>query len=121
MHELSIAKNIIRIAREHLSSQEEAMLTKVRVRIGTFSTIVPELLQSGFEAAVDGTEMENAKLEIIVIPLRITCNTCGEMTEIEPVDFSCPVCSSNDVDIAGGNEIMIENLEISEPINHYES
>ncbi|MCG2588799.1 hydrogenase maturation nickel metallochaperone HypA [Rhodohalobacter sulfatireducens] len=118
MHELSIAKNIIRIAGEHLSPDEQALLTKIRVRIGKFSTIVPDLLQSGFEAAVDGTAMENAKLEITVIPLRVQCNSCGEVSEIEPVDFTCPVCCSNDVDVVEGNEIMIENLEITEPINH---
>lgn len=117
MHELSIAKNIIRIAGEHLSLREKRLLRKVRVRIGAFSTVVPELLQSGFEAAVDGTVMENAELEITVVPLRIECNTCGEIAEITPFDFTCPACSSNDVDIAEGNEIMIENLEISEPIN----
>lgn len=117
MHELSIAKNIIRIAGEHLSPREKELLRKVRVRIGVFSTVVPELLQSGFEAAVDGTVMENAELEITVVPLRIQCNSCGENREIEPLDFTCPDCSSNDVDIVEGNEIMIENLEISEPIN----
>lgn len=115
MHELSIAKNIVRIAGEHLSPGEEALLTTVRVRVGSFSTVVPELLQSGFKAAVDGTAMEHAVLEITVVPLRITCRTCGEASEIEPLDFSCPACSSKDVDVTEGTEILIENLELSEP------
>lgn len=121
MHELSIAKNILRIVKEHLTPDEEVYLTKIRVRIGRFSTIVPELLQSGFVAATDGTTLENAELEITVVPLKILCNTCGQQSEIEPVDFSCPVCSSTDVEIEEGRELIIDNLEISEPINQYES
>lgn len=118
MHELSIAKNIIRIAREHLSPEEEKCLTKIRVRIGKFSTIVPELLQSAFVAAIDGTPLENAELEISVIPLKIACNTCGQESVIEPIDFSCPVCSSSNVDVVEGRELIVDDLEISETINH---
>lgn len=118
MHELSIAKNIVRIAREHLSPEEEACLTKIRVRIGKFSTIVPELLQSGFKAAVDGTAMENTALEINIVPLKVSCNNCRQKSIIEPIDFSCPVCASSDVDIIEGRELIVDDLEISETLNH---
>ena len=114
MHELSIAKNIIRIAREHLTPDEEPRLKKICIRIGSFSTIVPEFLQSGFEAARDGTPISEAELEITIVPLQIRCNNCGYQTEIEPVDFTCPLCSSNDVDVIAGNEMTVDNLEISE-------
>ena len=114
MHELSIAQNIIRIAREHLTPEQEPRLQIVRVRVGVFSTIVPELLQSGFEAAKDGTAMTAARLEIMVVPLRIKCNNCGYETEIEPVDFACPLCTSTDIEIVAGDELTVVNLEISE-------
>lgn len=114
MHELSIAKNIITIAREHLTRDEETRLKKIKVRIGSFSTIVPELLQSGFSAAKDGTPIENSELDITIVPLRIKCNNCGHEEEIEPIDFSCSVCSSNDVEVIEGNDMIITDLEISE-------
>lgn len=114
MHELSIAQNIIRIAREHLAPDEEPRLQIIRVRVGAFSTIVPELLQSGFEAAKEGTLMSTAKLEITVIPLQIKCNNCGYETQIEPVDFTCPVCTSSDIAIMAGTELTVSDLQISE-------
>lgn len=114
MHELSIAQNIIRIVREYLTPDEQPHLQTIRVQVGAFSTIVPELLQSGFDAAKDGTLMSAAKLEITVIPLRIKCNNCGYETEIEPVDFTCPVCTSTDVDVMAGTELTVSDLEISE-------
>lgn len=114
MHELSIAQNIIRIAREHLTPDQEPRLQIIRVRVGAFSTIVPELLQSGFEAAKDGTPVSSATLEITVVPLRIKCNNCGYDAEIEPVDFTCPLCSSTDIEIVAGDELNVVNLEISE-------
>ncbi len=114
MHELSIAQNIIRIARENLTPDEEPRLQTIRVRIGAFSTIVPEFLQSGFDAAKDGTLMSSAQLKITVVPLRIKCSNCGHEAEIEPVDFACPVCASTDVDVMAGNELTVSDLEISE-------
>ena len=114
MHELSVAQNIIRIAREHLTPDQEPRLQIIRVRVGAFSTIVPELLQSGFEAVKDGTPMSTARLEIMVVPLQIKCNICGYETEIEPVDFACPLCSSTDIEIIAGDELTVVNLEISE-------
>ena len=114
MHELSIAQNMVKIINEHLTTEEAPRLQRVHIRVGTFSTVIPELLQSGFEAATDGTPFEGAQLEINVIPLRIACNQCGTESEIEPVDFTCPHCSSSDVEIIAGNELTIADLEISE-------
>lgn len=117
MHELSVAKNIIRIAREHLSPDEELRLTRINVHVGTFSTVVPELLQSGFEAATDGTPLAKTKLNITTIPLCIRCSSCGKEVEIEPIEFACPYCNSTDVEIVSGNELYIADLEISETLN----
>lgn len=114
MHELSIAKNIVKIVRDHLTPEEEVRLRRVNVRIGTFSTVVPDLLQSGFKAAIDDTPFPDAELDISIIPLRISCNHCGEESEIEPVNFTCPHCDSSNVEVISGNELTISDLEISE-------
>jgi len=114
MHELSVAKNIIRIAREHLAPEEEPFLKKICVRIGAFSTIIPEFLQSGFDAARDGTPLKNTELDITIVPLRIKCRNCNHETEIEPVDFVCPLCTSTDVEVVAGNEMIVTDLEISD-------
>jgi hydrogenase nickel incorporation protein HypA/HybF len=114
LHELSIAKNIIRIAREHLTPEEEPFLKKIHIHVGAFSTVVPEFLQSGFDAAKDGTPLENTELDITIIPLRIKCHKCDHETEIEPVDFVCPLCTSTDIEVVAGNELTVTDLEISE-------
>ncbi len=114
MHELSIAKNIIQLAREHLTAEEEVRLRTIKVNVGTFSTIVPAQLVFGFEAAREDTPLRQAELDITMIPLRIKCYSCGEETEIDPVDFICPSCSSPNIEIIAGNELTITDLEISD-------
>lgn len=114
MHELTIAKNIVNIVREQLTPEEEPRLRVITVRVGTLSTVVPELLQSGFEAAKDDTPIHRSKLDITVTPLRIMCNSCGKKAEIEPVEFTCPGCGSNEVKIISGTELTIGDLAISE-------
>ena len=118
MHELSVAKHIVDIVSEHLEPGEVCRVKRIHVQVGTFSTIVPDLLKSGFEAAVSETSMNRASLIIHPVPLSIQCNNCGYTREIEPVDFACPECGSTDVEILSGTELVISNIEIEEPISH---
>lgn len=115
MHELSIAKNIIQIARDHLTPDEEPRLTKIKVNVGSFTSIVPAQLLFGFEAAREETPFDGAELDITLVPLQIKCNACGHEAEIDPIDFFCPSCSSSDVQIVAGDELTITDLEISDP------
>lgn len=49
-----------------------------------------------------GTELEGASLDMVLVATRNTCRTCGRTTDAEDVLLACPDCGGLDIDFAGG-------------------
>ena len=109
MHELSIASAIAEIAGDHARGRR---ITRVEVRIGALRQVVPDALTFAFALLAEGTE-----LVIEHVPARVTCRACA--VESEPTDFpfGCASCGSVDVEVNGGDELLVDSLELEdEPI-----
>lgn len=67
MHELGImyhiVKQVVRIVKENDVEEVEAIV----LQVGEQSLVIPKYLHACFPAAVDGTVLENTKLEIEMI------------------------------------------------------
>lgn len=114
MHEMSIATEIIAIARasvpENVSGAE---IKQIYLKIGKFSTVIPANLRFCFEVAAHQSELKDTLLEIEEVPLTIRCRNCRfEERPDEPV-FLCSRCNSP-VDIISGNEMEVVSIEITE-------
>ncbi|MFH1051632.1 MAG: hydrogenase maturation nickel metallochaperone HypA [bacterium] len=116
MHELSVAANIIEIARQYLPENIIDCNIILKIQAGAFRNIMPELLLFSYKVLTEKTELEGSVLEIENIPLTVLCNGCGRISEIEPAFFFCPFCSSNEVEINTGNELQVKEIEIIENI-----
>jgi len=114
MHELSVAQDIIELARLYLPNQICFKNIYIRIEVGTFKNILPELLEFGFNVLTKDTELDGAKLVIEKIPLTVKCNDCGGISEIEPTFFYCSYCSGSNVEIKTGNELQVKEIEIIE-------
>lgn len=44
-------------------------------------------------------------------PLRARCLGCADAWELEEVPASCPACGGAEVDLVGGDELMLEWIE----------
>lgn len=115
MHELAIAESILKIAEEELRSHGCTRLKSLKVTVGVLSGVVPESLKFGFDALVRGTVHEGAALEIIPIPLKLRCGSCGaefegerEVGELSP----CPSCGEMlGHSVLTGKELQVSWLE----------
>jgi len=114
MHELSVAKDIIEIAQEYLPKNTNKSTIIIRVEVGAFKNILPELLEFSYKVLTENTNLEASILEIKNIPLTVLCSSCGKISEIEPTFFYCSFCSSNEVRIYTGNELRVREIEIIE-------
>ncbi|HVO76259.1 MAG TPA: hydrogenase maturation nickel metallochaperone HypA [Ignavibacteriaceae bacterium] len=113
MHELSIAEEIISIVRRYLTTENNSNVKTIRIKIGKLSNILPESLLFCFNASVEGTELEGAKLEMKYIPVTISCAECGENSNSEDYIFACPVCGSSKIKVLSGDELQIQEIEIN--------
>lgn len=112
MHELSVTENIINICSEEAEKNKAFKVREIKILVGEMTGLIPESIQYYFDIASIGTKVEGAKLNIIKVPLKIYCNECKNTSVIKRGVFTCPVCNGTDIKLLGGNEFMIESMEV---------
>jgi hydrogenase nickel incorporation protein HypA/HybF len=85
---------------------------EVRVHAGALQRIVPESLRACFERAAAGTSAADAALTIDEIPARIGCRRCPAQVELTIPPFVCARCGTSDVEFLGGDELVVESVEL---------
>ena len=111
MHELSISAAVVDTVAEHAAGRR---VTVVTMTVGAFRQVVPESLAFYFEIVARGTVCEGARLEQVVVPLRLGCSGCGEEWEPDIPAFRCPGCAGSDVELLRGDELEVESIEVEE-------
>lgn len=111
MHELSIAQEIIGIAEQYYSSDEDEKVKSIKVKIGKLQNVLPESLEFCFTALIPKSKMENATLMIEHIPIKLECKNCGDVSEQEGFLFACPKCGSSSINLISGNELTVSEIE----------
>ncbi|GAC1318674.1 MAG: hydrogenase maturation nickel metallochaperone HypA [Thermoleophilaceae bacterium] len=109
MHELSIADAIVTIARRHAAGRT---VTRVDVRVGHLRQVVADSLTFAFELTAAGTELEGAELAIEEVPATVRCGACGAEATLREFPPHCAACASFDVEVTGGEELLVDSLEL---------
>jgi hydrogenase nickel incorporation protein HypA/HybF len=110
MHELALAQSIAAIAEAHSSGRR---VEKVEVKVGHLRQVSPSALAFGFELVVKGTDLEGAELAIEQVPVRIACRACGDESALVGFPLTCPACGSGEVAVTGGDELLVEAVELA--------
>ena len=112
MHEMSIAQSVLEIVDETLSREKFNKLKEVVVQVGQLVAVVPDSLIFCFEALIEDTVYQGAKITVEIIPTRAVCNACRHEFEIREICFSCPRCESTEIRVTRGEELTISHLEV---------
>ena len=111
IHELSIAQSLLAIVQDESKKHGVSRVTRVHVRIGTLSAIVPEALSFSFEVISERTVAEGAALDIEVVSARGRCDDCNIDFKIDTSLFLCPQCGGIASEIISGKELEITHIE----------
>jgi hydrogenase nickel incorporation protein HypA/HybF len=111
MHELSIATAVLNTALKHAADRR---VTTVRLRAGAMRQVVPESLSFYFEIVARDTACEGATLELEQIEARLRCSACERRWSPQIPAFRCPDCGSADVEVAAGDELEVDYIEVEE-------
>ncbi len=111
MHELSVTQSILNICLEERKKRNFKFIKEINLCVGEFCGLVPNCINYYFEIISKGTVAENAKINIKKINAKIKCLDCLYEGEINK-DYICPLCSSLNFKILGGNEFYLESLEV---------
>jgi hydrogenase nickel incorporation protein HypA/HybF len=112
VHELSLIASVFDVLEEKAREHGAARVTKVVLKVGRMSGVVPDLLESAFDAYKKGTLAEGARLDIVIVPTKLRCPDCGGEAVREDTDFSCAACGSRRVEIVEGRELVVEKIEL---------
>ena len=112
MHELSLVASVFEILEDESRRHGAAKVTRVVLKVGVMSGVVPELLLSAFDMYKKGTLAETARLEIVPVPVKLRCPGCGGEAVREDADFSCAGCGSRRVEIVEGRDLFVETVDL---------
>jgi hydrogenase nickel incorporation protein HypA/HybF len=118
VHEFSICQGIIEVATAALGDLPRPLprVSRVTVRVGRLTAVVPDSLRHYFHLLTPGTALEGAALDIEEIPVRARCEDCGARFEIEVLSFSCPLCGTGLVELLSGRELQVLSLDTAEEV-----
>jgi hydrogenase nickel incorporation protein HypA/HybF len=111
MHELSIADAVVTIASRHAAGRR---VTRVDLKVGHLRQVVPDALAFAFELVAQGTPVEGAELVMEEVPATVRCRDCGGESVLEAFPAHCGACGALDVEVTGGEELLVESLELEE-------
>ena len=112
MHEMSLAEGIRQIVEEAGHSQGFGRVRTVVLEIGQLAAIEPDSLRFCFDAVMAGGLADGAALQIVQVPGRGWCLQCEVHVDIAELYDPCPRCGGYRVQVTGGTEMRVKELEI---------
>jgi hydrogenase nickel incorporation protein HypA/HybF len=110
MHEIGLCEGVLGVALEAAGGER---VKRVRLRVGRLLGVVPEVMDQAWEIVSEGTDAAGSKVELVDVPVRIRCRACGQDTEAQETPVSCAQCGSPDVEILSGEELLVEEVELT--------
>jgi hydrogenase nickel incorporation protein HypA/HybF len=107
VHEFGIAERVLDTVRRRAAGRQ---VSRVRVRAGIRHGIDGPAMAQAFRFVAQGTEAAGAALDLVTVPARITCRTCGRRTDAYDALACCPGCAGDAIDWSGGDELVLESL-----------
>jgi hydrogenase nickel incorporation protein HypA/HybF len=112
MHELGLCASIVDAIERRAGNRPVA---RVRIRVGRLHHVHPEAFDQSFAVAAMGSVAEDAVAELVLLPVSVRCSSCGTTTESDELPPACPECAGVDLEVVGGDELILESLEYREP------
>lgn len=118
MHEVSIARSILKIVEESVPSEDLRHVQRINVKIGAGAGVMAGSVEFSFRALASQTALSSASLHIENTPFVIRCHACGAVSTVDPYITLCPKCFSGSTEIRSGTELQIVSIELAE--EHHE-
>ena len=112
MHELSICEGIVQVLEDQALTHDYQRVKTVWLEIGSLAGIELEALRFSFPIATRNTLAAEARLEIIETRGQAWCLPCARTVAIRQRFDACPACGSYQLQVTGGEEMRIKELEV---------
>ena len=112
MHEMALCEGVVQVLEEYARKQGYSRVTTVWLEIGDLAGVEVEAMRFGFDVVTRGTLAEGAQLQIIERPGEAWCLQCAKTVPVKQRFDACPDCGSYQLQVTGGEEMRIKELEV---------
>jgi hydrogenase nickel incorporation protein HypA/HybF len=112
MHEMSLAEGVLQLIEDSSRTQNFSRVKTVWLEIGQLAGVEVEAMKFCFEAVVNDSIAQGAELVIIELPGQAWCLHCAEVVNVKALFDACPKCGSHQVQVTGGNEMRVKELDV---------
>lgn len=110
MHELGVVFEVSRTVLDFAEKNGLTKIDKVVLQIGELSSMIPKYIEACYPAAVDGTLLQDTKLEIEILPGNVICKKCNTVFNLLKNNGKCPDCTNGYWELLSGKEFMIKEI-----------
>ncbi len=100
------------LAEEQARKAGATAITRVGLRLGVVSGVVPEAMEFAFDILKRDTMAKDASLEMECVPGEFRCSACDARILLREARFICPECQGLLMIGGGGMEMELSHLEI---------
>lgn len=111
MHEMAMAKGIIKIVNAEMKKAGHKRLKSLKVRVGEALAVDHQSLLFAFDACVKDTTLEGAKLDIEDAPITGVCSGCKKEFGADLFLSACPKCGVSQIEYTKGDELDVVSME----------
>lgn len=112
MHEFGLCQSILATVEGRSAGHR---VTGVRVRIGSLHQVYTDAFGKAFAMVAQGSVADGAELDLVVVPVRTYCRACGDESTSQGHLTMCPRCGSLEVEMEGGDDLILETLVLKAP------
>ncbi len=112
MHEMSLCEGILQVLEDNAKTQGYTRVKTVWLEIGGLAGVELEAMRFSFDVVTNGTLANGANLQIMELPGVAWCMQCSKTVTVNQRFDSCPDCGSYQLQVTGGEEMKIKQLEV---------
>ncbi len=110
LHELGVVIEVVKTIEKIVKEQQLTKIHTLVLQIGELSSMIPMYIEQCYPAAVDGTILQDTKLEIEILPGNGICKHCNRVFNLIENHKKCPNCGSDHWEILSGREFFIKEV-----------
>jgi hydrogenase nickel incorporation protein HypA/HybF len=112
MHEQSIVESLLSLALENAEKANARKIISINLVVGDYTGVVDDAVDFYFGFLSKSTIAAGAKIRYTHVPGQMRCRDCDFLFPLQKRDYRCPKCEGKRIEIVGGRELYIENMEI---------
>jgi len=114
MHEIGVVRSMCKTVTDYANENNIKEILEIVCQIGELSLVIPEYVEELYPKVVKGTELENTKLIIEIIPGLAECDDCDEIFNVVENEGYCPNCNSFEKTVLSGKDFCIKEIHVPE-------